>query len=203
MTKTLQVSTILMWITLGSMLLLTNQTFGNSLENIKFKDLPLELAITKVIGNGQTEIAYFADPNCKYCKILEEETLPLLKNVKIHMFIYPILGKNSEELADAIWCSDNRLAAWSDYSSRNQLLQNKEECESSVGKITEFGKKHGIHGTPTIFLDNGRHLVGTVSLAQLEEELYLEAPNEGDSEEKTGFLYEHPGFCGGNNMINH
>ena len=194
-----------LWITLTITLLLATDGYSNSLETVKFSDLPLELAIIKTIGTGENEIAYFADPNCKYCKILEEDTLPSLKNVKIHLFIYPILGSSSEKLANAIWCSDNPLKAWNEYLSKRKPPKVRSNCNSSVAQITEFGKKHGIYGTPTIMLKTGKNFIGNISLSQLEAELYIKSAAVADTdyeEEKTGFLYDHPGFCGGNNMIN-
>ena len=40
----------------------------DEMNRIKFADLPLDLAIKSVKGNGKRVIAVFEDPNCGYCK---------------------------------------------------------------------------------------------------------------------------------------
>jgi thiol:disulfide interchange protein DsbC len=40
----------------------------NKLAQIKFSDLPLDLAIKQVKGTGKRVLATFEDPNCTYCK---------------------------------------------------------------------------------------------------------------------------------------
>ncbi len=44
----------------------------NKLSAIKFSDLPLELAVKQVRGDGKRVFATFEDPNCGYCKKLAE-----------------------------------------------------------------------------------------------------------------------------------
>ncbi len=59
---------------------------------INFSDLPLELAVKKVKGNGSRKMAYFTDPNCGYCKKLEHE-LQSVTDVTLYLFLYPDLRR--------------------------------------------------------------------------------------------------------------
>lgn len=68
----------------------------NQLTAIDFKQLPLEDSIKIVRGNGERQIAVFEDPNCGYCKRFERD-LQNVDNVTIHMFLYPILSRDSVE----------------------------------------------------------------------------------------------------------
>lgn len=43
------------------------------LSAISFSDLPLELAVKQVRGDGKRVLASFEDPNCGYCKRLAKE----------------------------------------------------------------------------------------------------------------------------------
>ena len=45
----------------------------NQLSAIKWEELPLQNAIKQVNGTGKRQIAYFADPNCGYCKRFERD----------------------------------------------------------------------------------------------------------------------------------
>ena len=45
---------------------------ADELAAIRFADLPLEMAIKTVKGNGQRVMAVFEDPNCPYCRKLHE-----------------------------------------------------------------------------------------------------------------------------------
>ena len=63
---------------------------------IKFSDLPLELAVKQVRGDGRRVMASFEDPNCGYCKKLAKD-ITKLDNVTIYTFLYPILSPDSLE----------------------------------------------------------------------------------------------------------
>ena len=60
---------------------------------IKFEDLPLDLAIKQVRGNGKRVVAIFADPFCPYCKSLDRALLRQ-DDITIYTFLYRILGPN-------------------------------------------------------------------------------------------------------------
>lgn len=53
---------------------------------IKFSDLPLDLAVKQVRGNGKRIIASFEDPNCGFCKKLAKD-LAKIDNVTIYTFL--------------------------------------------------------------------------------------------------------------------
>ncbi|MDT7928495.1 DsbC family protein, partial [Tepidimonas sp.] len=89
----------------------------DKLTAIAFDDLPLKDAFTVVRGNGQRKLAVFADPNCGFCKRFERD-LAKLDNVTIHTFLYPVLGKDSEQKSRAIWCAKDRAKAWDDWMQR-------------------------------------------------------------------------------------
>jgi len=75
---------------------------------IAFDDLPLTNAFTKVYGDGSRRMAYFADPNCGYCKRFDAETLPKLNNTTVYVFLYPVITRKSVPTSKAIWCTADR-----------------------------------------------------------------------------------------------
>jgi len=64
---------------------------------VDFAALPLDLAIKKVKGDGSRTMAYFTDPNCGYCKKLEQE-LKNVDNVTLYLFLYPIFDGSAEKV---------------------------------------------------------------------------------------------------------
>ena len=141
----------------------------DKLTAIAFEELPLKDAFTVVRGNGQRKLAVFADPNCGFCKRFERD-LAKLDNVTIYTFLYPVLGKDSEAKARAIWCAKDRAKAWDDWMQRGVPPPAADaKCDTSaLERNLAFGQKYRITGTPTTFLANGQRIPGAVGLERLE-----------------------------------
>ena len=92
------------------------------LSAIPFNELPLELAFKKVKGNGERKLAVFSDPDCPFCKRVEND-LAKLDNVTIYMFLFPIdsLHPKAPEMAKKIWCSPDKVKAWDDYMQKGTV----------------------------------------------------------------------------------
>jgi thiol:disulfide interchange protein DsbC len=148
------------------------------LSAIDFDDLPLDLAMKRVKGKGERRIAVFSDPDCPYCKRVEND-LAKLDNVTIYMFLYPIdsLHPRATEISKQIWCSPDRLKAWDDYMLRKVAPKADSGCANPVDKIVEYGRKKGINATPTLIMPSGERVPGAISAAQIEEHLSGSKPN--------------------------
>jgi thiol:disulfide interchange protein DsbC len=143
-----------------------------------FDDLPLDNAFKKVYGNGSRRMAYFADPNCGFCKRFDQQTLPKLKNTTVYVFMYPIISQQSVPTSKAIWCSGDREKAWDDYVIRSVAPKAEPTCDNPVDDVLAFGYKQQIRGTPTLFFADGSRVSGALTLEQLEERL-LKAEKNG------------------------
>ena len=139
------------------------------LAQIKFSDLPLDMAVKQVKGNGKRLLATFEDPNCSYCKKLAEE-LQGVTDVTIYTFIYPILSPDSTEKAKNLWCASDRVKAWNDFMINNRAPASK-NCNHPTEKVVAFGKKLNIRGTPTMFFADGSRVPGYMPMATLEKAL--------------------------------
>ena len=138
---------------------------------IKFTDLPLELAVKQVRGDGKRVFASFEDPNCGYCKKLAKD-LTKLDNVTIYTFLYPILSPDSLEKSKQIWCAADKARAWNDWMVDNKAPTGKGDCDTTaVQKTIETGRNLAINGTPTIFFADGERIPGAVPVARIEEKL--------------------------------
>ncbi len=135
---------------------------------VKFDQLPLDLAFRKVQGNGARKVAYFSDPNCRFCKKIEPE-LAKLENVTIHIFLYPILGQDSYEKATAVWCSRDRVKVWDEMMLNGNPPKTAGTCDTPIEKIVAYGRQKGINGTPTLFFADGQRVTGAISADQLKK----------------------------------
>lgn len=141
----------------------------NKLSAIKFSDLPLELAVKTVKGDGKRVFATFEDPNCGYCKKLAKEVAGM-NNVTIYTFLLPILSRDSAEKSRAVWCAPDRAKAWNDLMV-NGTIPPVGTCDAPIEKVVALAQKYNIRGTPTIFLANGERIPGAIPVAQLEQKL--------------------------------
>ena len=140
----------------------------DKLSAIKFDDLPVASSIKLVTGSGKRKIAYFADPNCGYCKKFERETLAQLKDTTVYIYVYPILSPDSVTKSKSIMCSPDKLKAWTDWMVKGQPPSAAGTCETPIESVQALGQRMRVNATPTIFLANGRRIPGAISLAQLE-----------------------------------
>jgi thiol:disulfide interchange protein DsbC len=129
------------------------------LNAIKFADLPLELAIKQVRGNGKRVVAVFSDPFCPYCKNLDR-ALMREDDITIYTFLYPILRAESPDKARTIWCSPDRAKAYYDFMLNGKEPTATTSCGAPVEKWIALGQRFGVRATPTSFATNGQRILG-------------------------------------------
>ncbi|WP_263769778.1 DsbC family protein [Propionivibrio soli] len=138
---------------------------------IKFSDLPLELAVKQVRGDGKRILATFEDPNCGYCKKLAKD-IAKLDNITLYTFLYPILSPDSLEKSKQIWCSADRAKMWNEWMQEGKAPTGKGDCDTSaVQKTVELGRSLNVSGTPTLVFADGERVPGAVPMAQIEKKL--------------------------------
>jgi len=143
----------------------------DELMRINFSDLPLDLALKQVNGNGKRVLAVFEDPRCPHCRNLRRELIKL-ENATIYTFPYPILSQESEDKSRAVWCStgSDRMKVWNDLVMDGKSPEEpKSSCEAPIARQLELGRKYKISGTPTIFFTTGRRVPGGLSWERLRQ----------------------------------
>lgn len=141
---------------------------------VRFDELPLDLAFKITRGNGKRTVAVFEDPNCGYCKKLEE-SLSKLNDVTIYMFLYPILSPDSADKSKAIWCSSDRTKAWYDWMLEKKTPTGA-NCETPIDQIVDYGQRQKISGTPTLFFADGKRVPGVIPIEKIEEMMAQAGP---------------------------
>ncbi len=144
----------------------------DEMNRIKFSDLPLDVAIKSVKGNGKRVIAVFEDPNCGYCKRFRK-TINEMKDITVYTFMYNILSDDSRIKSKNIWCSSDKLKAWDDWMVNGKTpAAAPDSCASTPHeKVLEIGKKYKVTGTPTIFFTDGSRIPGAIDAKMLEAKL--------------------------------
>ena len=147
---------------------LTNERLAK-LDAVGFNTLPLDHAIKFVKGDGSRKLAVFSDPECPYCKRLEQE-LTKVNNITIYMFPYPIesLHPGTTALSKQIWCAKDKNAAWQEALLKNIVPKNDGKCSNPVDANVALGNKLHISGTPTLIFINGQRVPGAVPADKLE-----------------------------------
>ncbi|HAF45966.1 MAG: thiol:disulfide interchange protein [Sideroxydans sp. GWF2_59_14] len=135
---------------------------------VDFNQLPLDLAIKKVKGDGSRKLAYFTDPNCSYCKKLEQE-LTNVNNVTLYLFLYPIFDGSAEKV-QGVWCSADKAKAW-DELMLNGVLPTAAKCDVPTNKVMALGKSLKVNGTPALIFANGIVNPGYMPAAELNKAL--------------------------------
>lgn len=143
------------------------------LTKVDFNTLPLNQAIKVVKGNGSRKLVVFSDPDCPYCKQLEQKSLVGLNDVTIYTFLFPLEGLHPDAAnkAKAIWCSPDRTKAWQDWMLNGQLTKAATTCNTPVEELAELGRKLGVRGTPLLIFSNGRRVSGAIPAQELESRL--------------------------------
>jgi len=131
-------------------------------------DVPLELALKEVKGDGKRRMIVFEDPYCPYCRQLEM-AIEQVDNVTVYVFLYPILTADSAVKAKSIWCSTDRVSAWRDWMRERKAPAAAATCAAPIGALLDFGKRLRVSGTPTIFFADGRRVSGAISADEIEK----------------------------------
>jgi len=141
-----------------------------ALLRVRLSDLPMELAIRRIVGNGERTLITFEDPNCGYCKRMAKE-LQGLTNVTIYTFLYPILGADSVAKAKTIWCSDDRAKTWEAWMVNGVAPQGRADCPNPIDRNLALGSTIKAAGTPLLLFKDGSRIPGAVNLHELEKRL--------------------------------
>ena len=143
----------------------------SKLTAIDFKSLPLKDAMVWKQGTGDRKLVVFADPNCGYCKKFERD-LQSVKDVTVYTFLYPILGADSSQKSQAIWCAKDNTKAWRDWMIKGTPIEAAPQCDSSaLQRNVALGRRYRINGTPGLVFEDGKHLPGAVGTEQIEKQL--------------------------------
>lgn len=151
----------------------------DELTKVNFAALPLDKAIKVVKGNGSRKLVVFSDPDCPYCKKLEQKDLVGVTDVTVYTFLYPLeeLHPDSANKSRAIWCAQDKSKAWQDWMMNGQLPKSK-ECNAPIDDVAGLGRKLGITSTPTLIFENGKRVLGAYPAKEIEKLMDTATPKK-------------------------
>jgi thiol:disulfide interchange protein DsbC len=133
--------------------------------------LPLADSFTEKFGDGSRQLYVFSDPDCPYCKKLEHE-LPKLKDVTVHIFLYPLvqLHPNARNMAVDIWCSKDPGQAWHD-KMLDDTIPATLSCDTPIDRNLALARKLGVDATPTLIFPDGKMMAGAMTAERIDQML--------------------------------
>ena len=144
----------------------------SELNKADFSKLPLADAIKEVRGTGKRQLVVFSDPDCPFCKRLEQQSLMGIDNVTIHTFLMPLAGLHPDAArkSELIWCAENPTKAWQDFMHQGNLpTGGKTQCDNPVAKNVKLGESLGINGTPALIFADGQIVSGAIPKEEIEK----------------------------------
>lgn len=145
-------------------------------QRVAFAELPLADAIRTIRGAGERVLAVFSDPDCPYCRRLEDE-LAKVDNVTVYTFAYPLesLHPQARDKAVAVWCAADRARAWAELMQSGKVPAQR-SCAHPIERNIALAQRLGIQGTPTLLSADGRLLPGAATSERIEQWLAERRP---------------------------
>ena len=128
-----------------------------TLTTIKFAELPLKNAIEIKKGTGAYKFAVFTDPDCPYCKTLEQGLDKMaVTDYTSYVFLYPLkeLHPDATAKSESIWCAKDQQESWLNWMVKGTAPV-KNTCDNPIESNEKLANDLGVAGTPTIYLNNG------------------------------------------------
>jgi len=141
----------------------------DAIAQVPFNQLPFELAMKQVKGDGSRQLAIFEDPNCGYCKVLRK-SLGEIDNLTVYTFPFPILSPDSTQKVKNVWCAKDRAATWDAWMLKGKVPPTI-DCEVPIEQMLALGKKLMVRGTPALFFADGSRVGGAIPKADIEKRL--------------------------------
>jgi thiol:disulfide interchange protein DsbC len=132
--------------------------------SLDVKTIPLENSI--VMGNpkGTKKLYVFTDPDCPYCRKFHAELQKLAKmapDVAIYIMPFPLpMHPGAYDKARAILEAKSQEVLDNAFEGKGVPMPTKDESKTRIDANIKFGNAHGISGTPTFVLPDGKIVVG-------------------------------------------
>ena len=137
-----------------------------------------DMIIFPAAGGKAKGVAYiFTDVDCPYCRKLHSEMAEMNKlGIEVRYLAFPRAGPTSAAAAkmDRVWCAVNRNAALSDAKlGHTDPGPQRSGCKSPVEKEFLLGISLGVHGTPSVIMDDGSEVGGFLTATELAKDMAI------------------------------
>lgn len=132
--------------------------------SIDVTTIPVNNAV--IMGNpkGTKKLYVFTDPDCPYCRKGHIELQKLAKiapDVAIYVMLFPLpMHPASYDKSRTVIETMSRDLLDKAFEGKDIPKPTKESSKKAIDEIVKFGNAHGINGTPTIIMPDGKIEVG-------------------------------------------
>ncbi len=142
---------------------LVARTAQEALKAVDKKDM----IIYPAKGETKSVVYSFTDADCPYCTKLHAEMDEInALGIEVRYLAWP-RSEGSIPKMEAIWCSEDRVAAMNQAKSGANVMA--PSCESPVKEQIALGARLGVRGTPAIFTESGQQIGGYLPAKQLAQ----------------------------------
>jgi len=142
---------------------LVARTAQDALKAVDKKDM----IIYPAKGETKSIVYSFTDADCPYCTKLHAEMDEInALGIEVRYLAWP-RSEASIPKMEAIWCSEDRVAAMNQAKSGANLVG--PSCASPVQEQIALGARLGVRGTPAIFTESGNQIGGYLPAEQLAQ----------------------------------
>ncbi len=135
-----------------------------------------DLITFKAKGKERAVVYVFTDVDCGYCRKFHQEVSQInAAGVTVYYLAFPrsgLVGDTYRKM-NAVWCAGDRNKALTDAKRGVVPPAAPLACKSPVASEYQTGVALGVHGTPAIFLSDGRQVGGYLPARKLLDELGL------------------------------
>ena len=132
--------------------------------SIDVTTIPVNNAV--IMGNpkGTKKLYVFTDPDCPYCRKGHIELQKLAKiapDVAIYVMLFPLpMHPASYDKSRTVIETMSRDLLDKAFEGKDIPKPTKESSKKAIDEIIKFGNAHGINGTPTMVIPDGKIEVG-------------------------------------------
>ena len=143
--------------------------------SLDVKTIPLDNSI--VMGNpkGTKKLYVFTDPDCPYCRKFHAELKKLAgtePDVKIYIIPFPLpMHPGAYDKARTILEAGSLEMLDNAFQGKDVPKPSSNESKARIDANIKFGNAHGISGTPTFVLPDGKVVVGGRDVETLKKML--------------------------------
>lgn len=134
--------------------------------------VPAQEMIEFAPASPKHSVYVFTDITCGFCRRFHQNVPELNRlGIAVRYLAFPRSGTGGEVYKDmvSVWCAPDRQQALTDAKLGKPVT--KASCANPVKKQFLLGQSLGIHGTPAVYLENGKSVGGYVSPQELLQAL--------------------------------
>ena len=126
--------------------------------------IPVKNAVIMGNPNGSKKIYVFTDPDCPYCRKGHIELKKLAKiapDVAIYVMLYPLaMHPAAYDKSRTVFETMSLDLLDKAFEGKDVPKPTKESSKKAIDEIVKFANAHGINGTPTMVMPDGKIEVG-------------------------------------------